>query len=112
MDAGACRRNHQSTPLRCTLRIQGREACMRGGHDPRSLTMTFSYSRRDIVVAACSAGLVVLVQPGVAAPVSFKADLTGTQQVPPVQTPATGTADLTYDAATRVLTWNVTYNGL
>jgi len=74
--------------------------------------MTFSYSRRDIVVAAFSAGLVVLAQPGVAAPVSFKVDLNGAQQVPPVQTAAAGTADLTYDAATRVLTWNVTYNGL
>src|SRR5215472_422545 len=112
MDAGARRRNHQSTPLRCTLRIQGREACMRGGHDPRSLTMTFSYSRRDIVVAACSAGLVVLAQPGIAAPISFKVDLRGAQQVPPVQTNATGKADLTYDPASRVLTWYVTYKGL
>jgi hypothetical protein len=74
--------------------------------------MTFFYSRRDIVVAACSAGLVVLAQPGIAAPVSFKVNLSGAQQVPPVQTGATGTADLTYDAATRMLTWNVTYSGL
>ena len=34
------------------------------------------------------------------------------QQVPPVQTGATGTADLTYDPATRVLTWDVNHNGL
>jgi len=74
--------------------------------------MTFSYSRRDIVVAVCSAGLVVLAQPGIAAPVSFKVNLSGAQQVPPVQTGATGTADLTYDAATRMLTWNVTYSSL
>ena len=74
--------------------------------------MTFSYSRRDIVVAACSAGLVILTQPANAAPVSFKVDMSGAQQVPPVQTAATGTADLTYDPATRVLTWNVTYSGL
>ena len=74
--------------------------------------MTSSYSRRDMIVAACSAGLVVLAQPGIAAPVSFKVNLSGAQQVPPVQTGATGTADLTYDAATRMLTWNVTYSGL
>jgi hypothetical protein len=74
--------------------------------------MTLSYSRRDIVVAAFSAGLVVLAQPAIAAPVSFKVDLNGAQQVPPVQTGAAGTADLTYDPATRVLTWNVTYSGL
>ena len=54
--------------------------------------MTFSYSRRDIVVAACSAGVVILAQPGLAAPMSFKVDLSGAQQVPPVQTGATGKA--------------------
>jgi hypothetical protein len=32
--------------------------------------------------------------------------------VPPVQTAGTGTADLTYDPATRVVTWNITYSGL
>ena len=74
--------------------------------------MTYSYSRRDIVVAACSAGLVVLVQPAIAGPLSFKVNLNGAQQVPPVQPGATGTADLTYDPATRMLTWNVTYSGL
>jgi hypothetical protein len=42
--------------------------------------MAFSYSRRDIVVAACSVGLVVLAQPGIAAPMSFKVDLNGAQQ--------------------------------
>ena len=74
--------------------------------------MAFSYSRRGIVVAACSVGLVVLAQPGIAAPMSFKVDLNGAQQVPPVQTGATGTADLTYDPATRVLTWDVNHSGL
>jgi CHRD domain len=74
--------------------------------------MAVSYSRRNIVVAACSAGLLVLVQSARAAPVTFKVDMNGAQQVPPVQTGATGTADLTYDPATRVLTWTVTYGGL
>ena len=43
---------------------------------------------------------------------SFKVTLSGAQQVPPVQTCATGTADLTYDPATRVIAWTVSYNGL
>jgi hypothetical protein len=47
-----------------------------------------------------------------AAPVSFTVSLTGAQQVPPVQTSGSGTADLTYDAATRAVTWSITYNGL
>jgi hypothetical protein len=74
--------------------------------------MAVSYSRRNVVVTACSVGLVLLARPANAAPVSFKVDMNGAQQVPPVQTGATGTADLTYDPATRVLTWSVTYSGL
>jgi hypothetical protein len=45
-------------------------------------------------------------------PMSFKVTLSGAQQVPPVQTGATGTADLTNDPATRVIAWTVSYNGL
>jgi hypothetical protein len=43
---------------------------------------------------------------------SFKVPLTGAQDVPPVDTPATGTAEVTYDPATRVVTWTITYSGL
>ena len=42
---------------------------------------------------------------------SFEVPLTGTQQVPPVQTAAKGTADLTWDPSTSVVTWSITYNG-
>ena len=48
-----------------------------------------------------------------AAPMSFQVKLDGTQTVPqPVETNGTGTADLTYDPATKVLTWNVSFSGL
>lgn len=47
-----------------------------------------------------------------AAPVSFTVPLTGAQQVPPVQTPGSGSADLTYDPSTRVVTWNISFSGL
>jgi len=47
-----------------------------------------------------------------AASESFKVTLSGEQQVPPVQTAATGAADFTYDPATRVLTWSISYSGL
>jgi hypothetical protein len=47
----------------------------------------------------------------VAQPVSFSVELTGAQQVPPVQTAAAGKADLTYDASTKVVTWSVAYSG-
>jgi hypothetical protein len=74
--------------------------------------MKIFMSRREIVFAACLAGIAAWAAPTLAAPVSFKVPLTGAQQVPPVQTAATGTADLTYDPATRVVTWNVSYSGL
>lgn len=47
-----------------------------------------------------------------AAPVSFQVPLSGAQCVPPVQTSGMGTADLTYDPATRVVTWKIPYSGL
>ena len=45
-------------------------------------------------------------------PTSFKVPLTGAQCVPPVDTTGSGTAELTYDPATRIVTWNITYSGL
>jgi hypothetical protein len=47
-----------------------------------------------------------------AEPISFKVPLSGGQEVPPVFPAGAGTAELTYDSATRVLTWTVTYMGL
>ena len=42
----------------------------------------------------------------------FKADLTGAEEVPPVETSATGTTDVTYDTDTKKLTWTLEYSGL
>ncbi len=47
-----------------------------------------------------------------AAPLSFTVQLDGSHEVPPVKTPGTGTADLSYDPSTRLLTWTVTDSGL
>jgi hypothetical protein len=70
------------------------------------------FSRRAAMAAVCAAGAMALSGSANAASESFKVDLTGAQQVPPVETPAKGSADLTYDPATRVLTWAVSYSGL
>jgi hypothetical protein len=45
-------------------------------------------------------------------PTSFKVPLTGAQDVPPVETKGTGTAEVTYDPATKVVTWTISYSGL
>lgn len=73
--------------------------------------MSRSFSQRVFTVfgGLALAGAMGLAQ---AAPVSFEVPLTGAQEVPPVQTPGSGSAALTYDAATRALTWKVTFSGL
>ena len=73
--------------------------------------MTIIASRRAIVGVALLASLAWtgLAQ---AAPVSFTVDLSGGEQVPPVTTSGSGKADLTYDAATRTVTWSITFEGL
>lgn len=43
---------------------------------------------------------------------TYKATMTAANEVPPNQSQGTGTADLTYDPATKMLTWTVTYQNL
>ena len=47
-----------------------------------------------------------------AATQSFQVPLVGSQQVPSVETAGMGMAELTYDPATRMVTWTITYAGL
>jgi CHRD domain len=42
----------------------------------------------------------------------MKADLSGTQEVPPVTTQGKGSAEISFDAASKKLSWTVTYSGL
>src|SRR3979411_1433379 len=42
----------------------------------------------------------------------MKATLDGKSEVPATTSAATGNADIDYDAATKKLTWKVTYSGL
>jgi hypothetical protein len=59
------------------------------------------------------AGLAVLAMASAqAAPLSFTVHLTGAQQVPPVQTHGTATAHLTYNPASRLVTWRITFSHL
>src|SRR6516162_9314985 len=58
------------------------------------------------------AAIAVLATAAFADTVSYKADLSGTQEVPPVAGGGTGSADMTYDTTSKKLTWKVTYSGL
>lgn len=73
--------------------------------------MNAALSRRTAMILA---GLGCLAWAGLAqaAPESFKVALSGAQQVPAVETKGSGTADITYDPATRVVTWSITCSGL
>ncbi len=69
--------------------------------------------RRQIALIPCVILLGFVYAGGArAAAISFKVPLTGAQCVPPVDTTGSGTAELTYDPATRVVTWNISYTGL
>ena len=73
--------------------------------------MTAMKPRRALIPFVILLGLVD-ISAVLANPTSFKVPLTGAQCVPPVDTKGSGTAQLTYDAATRVVTWNIAYSGL
>ena len=61
-----------------------------------------------LTIGACA----IMTAPALADTVSYVATLQGSQQVPPVTTKGSGTADVTYDTATKKLTWKVTFSGL
>ncbi|RTE95122.1 MULTISPECIES: CHRD domain-containing protein [Bradyrhizobium] len=62
------------------------------------------------VIAALALGAVTFAGPASAE--KLKATLDGKSEVPAITTSATGTADLDYDAASKKLSWTVTYSGL
>ena len=57
-----------------------------------------------------AAGLAV--SPALAETMSFKADLKGSNEVPPVNTPGNGTLTTTYDTASKKLSWRGSVSGL
>jgi hypothetical protein len=54
----------------------------------------------------------VFVSPAIADTLTFKADLKGGSQVPPVDSPGTGAAQVVADTAAKTLSWTITYSGL
>jgi len=57
-------------------------------------------------------GVAVGAQPAQAEKVTLKADLKGSNEVPPNTSPATGKAEATLDTATKELSWKITYADL
>ena len=58
------------------------------------------------------AAIAVVATAAFADTVSYKADLNGAQEVPSVTGGGAGSADLSYDTASKKLSWKVTFSGL
>jgi CHRD domain len=69
-------------------------------------------SRRAVLVLGGVVSAAAAIGLAQAAPQSFSVALSGAQQVPAVTSPGSGTANFTFDPATRILTWSITYAGL
>jgi CHRD domain len=60
----------------------------------------------SLIIAALAAGLLVSA-PAYAEVLTFKAVLDGASQSPPVDTKATGTADIKVDTEAKTITWTI-----
>jgi hypothetical protein len=69
-------------------------------------------SRRAVLVLGGVVSAAAAIGLAQAAPQSISVALSGAQQVPAVTSPGSGTANFTFDPATHVLTWSITYSGL
>jgi hypothetical protein len=72
--------------------------------------------RKSILVSGFSAialaALLTMPAPVMAEMVKMKADLKASEEVPPTNSPGTGTADVTLDTDTNKVSWKVTFQGL
>ncbi len=73
-----------------------------------------TFDRRSVVGFCIGAGAALLasVAPSYAETVKFKADLTGPGEVPPNQTAGKGTISVSFDTATKQLTWAGSFSEL
>jgi hypothetical protein len=77
--------------------------------------MAFSYLRETTMTKTLLATLLLgtaVILAGAARAETLKATLDGKSEVPANTSAATGTADVNYDAATKKITWKLTYSGL
>jgi hypothetical protein len=59
-----------------------------------------------------AAATMLSVTTAVAETITLKADLKGSNEVPPNSSPASGTAEATFDTSSKLLTYTVTYKDL
>jgi hypothetical protein len=76
------------------------------------IPMTFNTAARFAVVALALAGSAAIAPAARAEMITVKADLKGSNEVPPNNSTATGTAVATLDTQTRTVTYTITFSGL
>jgi hypothetical protein len=64
------------------------------------------------LLAGAGFSLALLVTPALAETVNFKADLKGSEEVPPNNSSGTGNVTATYDTQSKRLTWRGTVTGM
>ena len=78
--------------------------------------MRQTFNRRTVlsyaVGGATGAVLLSTSKPSQAAPMKFKADMSGASEVPAVQSAGKGAVTASYDPATKMLTWEGNFSGL
>lgn len=69
---------------------------------------------RKFVLGAASlvAAATLALAPAFAEETKFMATLSGAEEVPPVETAATGTADVTWNSETKELSWTIEFSDL
>jgi hypothetical protein len=73
--------------------------------------MTRTFLRPTLAVLAC-AGALAFASPSLAAMVNMKASLSASSEVPKNDSKGTGSVSVTYDPATKKLSWKGSYSGL
>jgi hypothetical protein len=69
-------------------------------------------SRARAVLAAAGFGLLMSLSPALADVVKYSADLSGPGENPPTTSKGVGKIEVTFDTATKILTWSGSYSGL
>jgi len=69
-------------------------------------------SGKALLLSAAAVALSFAISPASAEMVKMKADLAATNEVPPTKSDGKGTADVTYDTASKKLSWKLNYTGL
>jgi CHRD domain-containing protein len=66
----------------------------------------------SFLIAAAFAGLLAMPTPVLAEMVNMKADLKSSEEVPPNDSPGSGTAEVTLDTDANKVSWRITHEGL